>query len=42
MIMTTINIVLGVLVALSVWCAAVTFAILTLRIVLTVYHLMDA
>jgi hypothetical protein len=47
MILKTFNITLGVLVALSVWCAALTFAIfvaaLTLHVLfvggLTLYHL---
>jgi hypothetical protein len=46
MIIKTINITLGVLVAFSVWCAAVMFAIVTLRVVVmggfTVYHLMHS
>jgi hypothetical protein len=40
----TINVTLGVLVAFSVWCAAVMFAILALHVVVmggfAVYHLM--
>ena len=46
MILKAINITLGFLVALSVWCAAVTFAIVTLRMVviggITVYHLVHS
>jgi len=42
--MNTINIVLGVMVALSVWFAAVMFAILALHLVViggfTVYHML--
>jgi hypothetical protein len=46
MMMKTINITVGVLVAFSVWCAAVMFAILALRVLvvggLTVYNLMHS
>lgn len=46
MIIKTINITLGVLVALSVWCAAVAFAILALHVVIiggfTIYHLLNS
>ena len=46
MIIKTINITLGVLVAFSVWCAAVMFAIVTLHVLVvggfTVYHLMNS
>jgi len=46
MINKTINITLGVLVAFSVWCAAVMFAIVTLRVLViggfTVYHLLQS
>jgi hypothetical protein len=46
MVMKTINITVGVLVALSVWSAAVMFAIVTLRVLvmggLTVYHLLNS
>jgi hypothetical protein len=46
MIINTINITLGVLVAFSVWCAAVMFAIVTLRVLViggfTVYHLLQS
>jgi hypothetical protein len=44
MMIKTINITLGVLVAFSVWCAAVMFAILALRVMViggfSVYHLL--
>ena len=46
MMINTINITLGVLVAFSVWCAAVMFAIATLRVLVmggfAVYHLMPS
>jgi len=46
MIIKSINITLGVLVAFSVWCAAVIFAIATLHVLViggfTVYHLMHS
>ena len=46
MIIKTINITVGVLVAFSIWCAAVMFAILALRVLViggfTVYHLMHS
>jgi len=46
MIIKTINITLGVLVALSVWCAAVMFAIVTMHVLVmggfTVYHLLHS
>ena len=42
----TIQITLGVLVAFSVWCAALLFAVLALHVVViggfTVYHLMHS
>lgn len=45
MIIKTINITLGVLVAFSVWCAALMFAVLVLHVLViggfTVYHLMQ-
>jgi hypothetical protein len=46
MMIKTINITLGVLVAFSVWSAAVMFAIVTLHVLVmggfTVYHLMHS
>jgi hypothetical protein len=46
MLIKTINMTLGVLVAFSVWCAALVFAVLALRVLLagglTVYHLMHS
>ncbi|MCE0522736.1 MAG: hypothetical protein LV480_07475 [Methylacidiphilales bacterium] len=50
MMIKTINITLGILVAFSVWCAAVTFAVFVAIIALhimaiggfTVYHLMHS
>ena len=46
MVIKAINITLGVLVAFSVWCAAVMFAIVTLHVLVmggvTVYHLMHS
>ncbi|HEV3270949.1 MAG TPA: hypothetical protein VGZ93_02090 [Candidatus Methylacidiphilales bacterium] len=46
MMTKTINITVGVLVAFSVWCAAVMFAIVTLHVLvitgLTVYHLLHS
>ena len=46
MIMKTLNITVGVLVAFSVWCAAVMFAIVALHVLViggfTVYHLMHS
>jgi hypothetical protein len=46
MMMKTINITVGVLVALSVWSAAVMFAIVTLRVLVvggfTVYRLLHS
>lgn len=46
MIIKTINITLGVLVAFSVWCAAVVLTVLTLHVIViggfTVYHLMHS
>jgi hypothetical protein len=46
MIIKTMKITLGVLVAFSVWCAAVMLAIVTLRVLVisgfTVYHLMHS
>ena len=46
MVINTINITLGVLVAFSVWCAAVMFAIVTLHVLViggfTVYYLMHS
>ena len=44
MMIKTINITLGVLVAFSVWCAAIVFAIVALHVLIaggfTVYHLL--
>ena len=46
MILKTFNITLGVLVAFSVWCAALVVALLALNVVmiagLTIYHLMHS
>jgi len=46
MIIKTINITLGVLVAFSVWCAALVFAVATLHVLVmggfTVYHLIHS
>jgi hypothetical protein len=46
MLIKTFNVTLGVLVAFSVWCAAVLFAIATLHVLVaggfTVYHLMHS
>jgi hypothetical protein len=46
MMIKAFNITLGVLVALSVWCAAVMFAIVTLHVLviggITVYHLLNS
>jgi hypothetical protein len=46
MILNTLNITVGVLVAFSVWCAAMLFAVLVLHVLvvggLTVYHLMHS
>jgi hypothetical protein len=46
MMIKTLNITLGVLVAFSVWCAAVMFAIVTLHVLVaggfTVYHLVHS
>jgi hypothetical protein len=46
MMIKTINITLNILVAFSVWCAAVMFAIVTLHVLVmggfTVYHLMHS
>jgi hypothetical protein len=46
MMIKTINVTLGVLVAFSVWCAAVMFAIVTLHVLViggfTVYHLLNS
>jgi hypothetical protein len=46
MMIKTINITVGVLVALSVWCAAVMFAIVTLHVLVmsgfAVYHLLNS
>ena len=46
MMIKSFNIALGVLVAFSVWCAAVLFAILALHIMViggfTIYHLMNS
>ena len=46
MIIKTINITLGVLVAFSVWCAALVFAVAALHVLVmggfTVYHLIHS
>lgn len=46
MMIKTINITLGILVALSIWCAAVMMAVLILHLFIaggfTVYHLMHS
>jgi hypothetical protein len=46
MMTKTIHITVGVLVALTVWCAAVMFAIVTLDVLvtggITVYHLLNS
>jgi hypothetical protein len=46
MMIKTINITLDVLVAFSVWCAAVMFAIVTMHVLVTggftVYHLLHS